>query len=87
MKEIIEKLLAGYPCPGSKPWYVEELKNGQFAVYAHEHGAITIDFSARGYALGYGVYVRYSLDRKYCGRGWRGKLISDAINEYLRVTT
>lgn len=47
-------------------------------------GGVTVDFERRGYALGW-VLVRPETPMLYTGRGWRKRLVQDAVDALNRA--
>lgn len=62
-----------------KGWKQKEMVDGTLVVSHPDGGGVTINYTRRGFALGYGTWVKPNHDSGYTGRGWRERLLNDAI--------
>lgn len=61
-------------------WSVESRRPNELTILA-PHGGVTLDIGGRFYQLGFGIRPPrpYSMAQKYTGRGWRDRLVADAV--------
>lgn len=65
-------------------WHSEEVRCGQTLLKMPSGidgpgGYVTIDWDRRGFRSGYSTSGRLTSTEKYAGRGWKEKLVADAV--------
>lgn len=72
LHEIFEKVVP-------QQWNLELIYGDYLLVTSPGRWMVTVDFDKRGFRAGHSVSARMTSTKKYEGRGWREKLVGDAV--------